>query len=106
MRLHPQKAPTRKEFAAVMQDTRCSDNFQNLFETPVMFYVVCLGLYASQTVSLAPVVLAWLYVLTRYAHSWVHCGSNKVMWRFRCFAASVFTLIALWTIWGFALLTR
>ena len=106
MRLHPQKAPTRKEFAAVMQDTRCSDNFQNLFETPVMFYVVCLGLYVSQTVSLAAVVLAWLYVLTRYAHSWVHCGSNKVMWRFRCFAASVFTLIALWTIWGFALLTR
>jgi len=106
MRFHPQKAPTRKEFSAVMQDTRCSDNFQNLFETPVMFYVVCIGLYVTQTTGMAAIALAWFYVLTRYAHSWVHCGVNKVMWRFRCFAASVFTLVALWVIWGLSLLTK
>jgi hypothetical protein len=106
MRMHPQKAPTRKEFSAAMQDTRCSDNFQNLFEMPVMFYVVCLGLYLTQTVSVAVVALAWVYVLLRYAHSWVHCGPNKVMLRFRFFAMSFFALVAIWAMWGYALLGK
>jgi hypothetical protein len=104
MRLHPQKAPTRKEFSAVMQDTRCSDNFQNLFETPVMFYVVCIGLYVTQTVGVVALVLAWVYVLSRFAHSWFHCGNNIVMMRFRAFALSVLVLCVLWVTWGISLL--
>jgi hypothetical protein len=106
MRMHPQKAPTRKEFSAAMQDTRCSDNFQNLFEMPVMFYVACLGMYFTQTVGTAVLVLAWVYVLLRYAHSWVHCGPNKVMLRFRFFAMSFFALVAIWAMWGYALLGK
>jgi len=106
MRMHPQKAPTRKEFSAAMQDTRCSDNFQNLFEMPVMFYVACLGMYFTHTVGTAVLVLAWVYVLLRYAHSWVHCGPNKVMLRFRFFAMSFFALVAIWAMWGYALLGK
>lgn len=35
--LHPQKVPTRSEFAAAIKDTRCADNYANLFESPVLF---------------------------------------------------------------------
>ena len=52
MRLHPQKVSTRGEFAAALKDTRCADNFSNLFETPIMFYVACIGLFVTQTVTL------------------------------------------------------
>lgn len=106
MRLHPQKAPTRKEFAAAMQDMRCADNLMNLFEVPVMFYVVCIGLYVTSTVSWASVILAWVYVFARYGHSYVHCGSNVVMTRFKWFVGSCFVLTALWIVWGFALLAK
>ena len=103
-RLHPQKVPTRSEFAAAIKDTRCADNYANLFESPVLFHVACIGLYVTQTVSMSALVLAWAYVLTRIAHSYVQCGSNHVMTRFKCFAASIVVLVALWAVWGLALL--
>jgi hypothetical protein len=103
-RLHPQKVPTRAEFAQAVKDTRCADNFANLFETPVLFYVACIGLFVTQTVSAPALALAWAYVLLRVAHSWVHCGGNHVMTRFKLFAASLLALLALWGAWGWALL--
>lgn len=102
-RLHPQKVPTRGEFAAAIKDTRCADNYANLFETPVLFYVACIGLYVTHTVSLPALTLAWVYVLLRMAHSYVQCGSNHVMTRFKCFAASLTVLVALWLVWAWAL---
>lgn len=103
-RLHPQKLPTRNEFAAAIKDTRCADNYANLFESPVLFYVACIGLYVTDTVTMPTLVLAWAYVLLRVAHSQVHCGSNHVMTRFKLFAASLTALVALWLVWGWALL--
>lgn len=103
-RLHPQKVPTRAEFAAAIKDTRCADNFANLFETPVMFYVTCVGLYVTQTVSPLALALAWVYVATRIGHSVVHCNSNHVMTRFKWFTASLTVLLSLWVVWGVALL--
>ena len=102
-RLHPQKVSTRSEFAAALKDTRCADNFSNLFETPVLFHVACIGLYVTDTVSMPALALAWVYVLLRMAHSYVHCGSNHVMTRFKCFAASMAALVALWAVWGWGL---
>ena len=104
LRVHPQKVATRGEFAAALKDTRCADNFSNLFETPVMFYAACVGLYATQTVGMSALALAWIYVLLRVGHSVVHCGSNVVMTRFKFFAASMLVLLALWVVWGLTLL--
>ena len=106
MRLHPQKAPTRKEFSAAMQDMRCADNLMNLFEVPMMFYVACIGLYVTKAVDWPALLIAWGYVFTRYGHSYVHCGSNIVMKRFKWFVASDFVLIALWLLWGFRLVSE
>jgi hypothetical protein len=104
LRVHPQKVSTRSEFAAALKDTRCADNFSNLFETPVMFYVACIGLYVTQTVSISALVLACMYVLLRVGHSVVHCGSNVVFTRFKLFAASMLVLLGLWLVWGLTLL--
>jgi hypothetical protein len=71
-------------------------NFMNLLEMPVLFYVGCLAYYVTRQVDGAALVLAWLYVGLRLAHSMVHLGSNRIVIRLAAFAASNFVLLAMW----------
>lgn len=75
-------------------------NYMNLLELPVLFYVICLIAYVSQTASPTALVLAWLYVVLRLVHTGVHLSYNHVMHRFAVFAASNGVLIALWLVVG------
>lgn len=74
---------------------QASRHFTNLFEAPVLFYVVCLlGLLFSEgTIFL---ILAWIYVISRYAHAYIHIGPNKIMWRMSAYAMSWLVLAAMW----------
>lgn len=73
-------------------------HYANLFEAPVLFYVIVVVAYVTQLSGTLPLVLAWAYVLLRCSHSYVHLTSNRVLLRFRLFAASWFVLIALWLV--------
>jgi hypothetical protein len=44
----------------------------------------------------AVVALAWGYVAMRYAHAYVHLGSNRVRYRMRVYFAGWLLLLALW----------
>ncbi len=76
----------------------------NLFEAPVLFYVVCLTTYVTGQTTGLLVGLAWLYVLLRVAHSYVHLMHNVLILRFRVFFLSWLVLIALWLVLGLQLL--
>jgi len=65
-----------------------SDNFKNLFEVPVLFYALCLYLFATNQVDATYLAAAWVFVLFRVLHSAVHCTFNKVIVRFWLYAAS------------------
>lgn len=69
---------------------------RNLFEAPVLFYVVVVIAFATGQSGWLPVALAWAYVALRAAHSWVHLTSNQVLTRFRLFALSWIVLVVLW----------
>ena len=69
-----------------------ADNLQNLFELPVLFYALCLGLYVTGSVDLVYLVAAWTYVSLRSAHSLIHCNGLKVMHRFYVYGASSIVL--------------
>ena len=71
-----------------------SNNLKNLFELPVLFYAVCLYLYASHGVDALNVYCAWAFVAFRALHSVVHCTANSVLPRF---GAYLLAAIALWT---------
>ena len=74
-----------------------SRHIVNLFETPLLFYVICLVAYVSGQSGGALVVgLAWAYFALRLVHSYVHLTSNVVIVRFRLFALSLFVLMILW----------
>lgn len=96
-RIRPQSLATRAQAATALARSAPSDNFMNLFELPVLFYVLALALYATNLVDGLYLGLAWLYVLLRYVHSLIHLTYNRVMHRFYVFAASG---IVLWILWG------
>ena len=72
----------------------------NLFEAPVLFYVVAILIYVADQVSAALVVLSWLYVLARCVHSYIHLTSNRLPRRFQAFVASWIALTLIWIIFA------
>ena len=96
-RIHPQAVATSAQAATRFKDTRAADNFRNLFEMPVLFYVALLVAFLSNQVGSLTLALAWAFVVLRVVHSAIHCGYNKVMHRFYVYVASSF---ALWILWG------
>lgn len=95
-RVHPQKTATSSQMAATITDSRAADNFRNLFELPVMFYVAIITGYAIGLGSSVYLALAWGYVAARYAHSFIQCTSNVVMHRFYAFVTSCTLLVLMW----------
>jgi hypothetical protein len=83
---------------------KVSNNIANQFEVPVLFYVLCLVLYSINAVGIVAIVLAWLFALSRFAHAYVHIGSNYVPTRLRLFMLGCFVLISmlLQTAWQLA----
>jgi hypothetical protein len=96
-RIHFREIPSSSQMAARFVDTRAADNYRNLFEMPVLFYLALAA--AAATAQVTPLVLglAWTYVVLRALHSWIHCGYNRVMHRFYAFLASN---VVLWVLWG------
>lgn len=74
---------------------KVSNNIANQFEVPVLFYVLCLVLNSIDAVGIVAIVLAWLFALSRFAHAYVHIGSNYVPMRLRLFMLGCFVLIAM-----------
>ena len=103
-RIHPQKVATSQQAAALYADVAPADNFRNLFEMPVLFYLALVVAALTAQVSSLVLGLAWTYVAARVLHSAIHCSYNKAMHRFRAYALSVFVLLALWCVLGYGLI--
>lgn len=88
---------TRDKAAAAIPEeiTYASDNLKNLFELPVIFYAVCIYLYATGSVDTLYLVAAWWFFVFRIVHSYIHCTSNNVPQRF---GAYIISAAALWFI--------
>ncbi|WP_438749983.1 MAPEG family protein [Pararhizobium sp. O133] len=71
-------------------------NLINQFELPLLFYLVCVLLYVTAGVSQAVVIIAWLFVLSRLAHAYVHVTSNRLMVRQRLFVVGFVLNFVLW----------
>ncbi|KFL37804.1 MAPEG family protein [Arenimonas donghaensis] len=96
-RIHPQAVATSAQMSARLKDSRAADNFRNLFELPVLFYLALLVGVNQDLASPLTVGLAWAFVGLRVAHSAIHCSYNKVPHRFAVYALGA---LVLWTLWG------
>lgn len=103
-RIAPQQLATAREASATLERVQAADNFRNLFEAPVLFYVLCLALYLCGQASDLTTAACWMYVLLRALHSYIQCTRNVVLWRFWVYVLSTALLFGLWAYLALALL--
>jgi hypothetical protein len=74
---------------------KMSNNFDNQFQIPVLFYVVCILATFMETAGPTVTALAWFFVMMRVAHTAVHVTSNYVPLRFGFYLGSVIALVVM-----------
>ena len=72
------------------------NHIANLFEVPVLFYVICLYLEMKELVDTPFLALAWAYVGLRILHSLVHVTFNRVEVRASLYILSNISLVVIW----------
>ena len=104
-RIHPQRIKTRYKSKTLLTDSAsAADNYSNLFELPALFYLAILLTLTLMVQDGILVVLAWLFVVSRYLHSFIHVGYNNVMHRFSVFIFGSFVILAYWVRLGWIIL--
>ena len=73
-------------------------NYTNLFEVPMLFYTagaiaIALGIQVP-----AMIITAWIFVLARAVHSWIHLTSNNVIHRMRAYMLGNICVLIIWGI--------
>lgn len=99
-RIHPQQVANSRQMAETMQNIRSADHFRNLFEVPVLFYVLCGFLAVTQITNMFLLACAWGYVILRGVHTYIHLTHNTVIRRFQVFVASTIVLYVMWGVFA------
>ena len=74
-----------------------SNNYDNQFQLPVLFYGLLPLLVVLDKVDWLSVALAWMFLAGRVLHSLIHTGSNAVLKRGQAFLVA---FVALGLMWG------
>ena len=77
----------------------------NQLELPMLFYVLTILSIITRHADLIFVVLAWVFVLSRLAHAYVHTTSNDIRQRGPLFGIGLLVLLIMWVIFIVRILT-
>lgn len=78
--------------------TQIGNAYANQLQAPLLFHAATAFALIAHHADLVFVVLAFVFVILRYAHAWEHVTGNLVPRRFVLFAAGVAVLAVMW-IW-------
>ncbi len=97
LKIHPQQGQDTRKLREHLphEVNRVSNNYNHLFEQPVLFYAVCIAIAVLSHVDSFFVICAWAYVGLRAAHSLVQGLFDIVIVRFYLFIASWAVLIVM-----------
>ena len=73
-----------------------SQHYKNMFELPVLFYILCLMFIVENNYTNFDVIIAWGFVSFRFLHSLVRISNQNVNLRFGLFIGSFIMLIIGW----------
>jgi hypothetical protein len=76
--------------------TKVTNHYVNLFELPVLFYLVCVLIYAGSKVDDTFIYLAWLFVGFRTIHAYIHTTYNNLRHRRNAFLFGSIVLALMW----------
>lgn len=95
-RIDPQALASARAAAGRLERTAAADNFRNLFEVPVLFYLLCVALDLTGRSTPGFVAAAWAYVGLRAVHTLIHVTYNRVVHRFLVYVGSTLLLFGMW----------
>lgn len=75
---------------------RVTQHYENLFETPVLFYISILFVLVLNINDVVYVLLSWGYFLSRLIHAYIHTVTNRLRHRKNAFLLSVVFILTLW----------
>ncbi|TDQ63693.1 hypothetical protein ATL17_1700 [Maritalea mobilis] len=73
-----------------------SNNFNNQFQLPVLFYLAVAICFAVRFVPGIFLLCAFGFVISRYVHAYIHCTTNRVYRRFYAYFAGLVFLTIGW----------
>ncbi|WP_448569063.1 MAPEG family protein [Thalassotalea ganghwensis] len=104
-KISPDSIALSQTRSARLKDSRASDNYNHLFEQPILFYVLSVTVVLVQYVPTGYLLMAWSFVILRVIHSIIQCTINNVMWRFSIFMVSYVLLGFMWGLFSWYLFT-
>jgi len=75
-----------------------NNSYTSQFELPVLFYVLTILAIITKHADLLFVVMAWIFVLARLAHAYIHVTSNDLNLRGPVFGIGALVLAIMWLI--------
>ena len=78
--------------------TQIGNAAHNQLELPVLFYVLTILSIITHHADFLFVLLAWIFVLVRIAHAYVHVTSNRISIRGPVFGLGLLVLMVMWII--------
>lgn len=102
MGIGPQSLANSGAISVTLKNVTVADNFRNLLETPLLFYVICVLLIVTDRVTDTQLFLAWCFVVFRILHSMIHVTYNKVVHRWLVCVASTVCLFIMWGLFSLA----
>jgi len=73
-----------------------SQHYKNMFELPILFYILCILFIVYDNYTDFDVIIAWGFVFFRFIHSLVRISNKNVNLRFGFFVGSFTMLIIGW----------
>ena len=71
---------------------------KNQFELPIFFYFLISIILVFDKVSQLDLILAWIFVASRYLHCYIRLSSNYVPHRAKVFKLGMLVLIVCWVV--------
>jgi hypothetical protein len=81
-----------------------ANSFHNQLELPMLFYVLVAFILITSTNSLIFLLLAWIFVLSRLVHAYIHTGSNDVPSRSVAISVGAIALVVMWVVFAIRIL--
>lgn len=75
-----------------------SNSYSSQFELPVLFYLLTILAIITKHADVLFVTLAWVFVLSRLAHAYIHTTSNNLRLRGSFFGVGAVVLAIMWLI--------
>jgi hypothetical protein len=75
-----------------------NNSYTSQFELPMLFYVLTILVMFTKHADILFVMMAWIFVLFRLAHAYVHVTSNNLRARGGLFGIAALVLAIMWLI--------